>query len=101
MKTLLAILNLIAAVPLVAGAIHLFRFIYIAEPIDESGTLGIIGGTEGPTSIYLSSKPGPSALLVVGLYMALLVWNGIAFWKERNTERKGAANSGSAGATPE
>lgn len=87
MKRFLAFLNLVAIAPLVVLAIGLVQVIYLAEPMDESGTLRIIGGTDGPTSIFIASTPGPSVLLLIVFYIGLLVWNAVAFWKQRSNEK--------------
>ncbi len=63
----------------------------------EAGSIGIIGGADGPTSIYLTSKLAPSLLAPIAVaaysYMALVpviqppIMKALTTEKERKIER--------------
>ena len=84
MKRVLAISNLIAASLLTLFLLLPLVLAHVAKPIGDSGAEGIIiGGTDGPTAIFLSSEPSILALTFVILMAGLLFWNAHTMWKER------------------
>ena len=84
MKRFLAVSNLIAASLLTLFLLLPLVFAHVANPIGNSSEEGIIiGGTNGPTAIFLSGAPGIPALVFVILTAGLLYWNAHTMWKER------------------
>jgi hypothetical protein len=84
MKRVLAISNLIAASLLTLFLLLPLVLVHVVKPIGDSGEEGIIiGGTDGPTAIFLSSEPSILALTFVILMAGLLFWNAHTMWKER------------------
>ncbi len=88
MKRILAISNLIAASLLTLFLLIPLVLTHVAYPIGDSGEEGIIGGTDGPTAIFLSSEPSILALTFVILVAGLLFWNAHTMWKERNANNR-------------
>jgi len=89
MKRILAIGNLIAASVLTLSLLLPFLFSRLADPIGDSNTEGlIIGGTDGPTAIFLSAEASIPALILVILTAGLLFWNAHIMWKERECQHQ-------------
>jgi Na+-transporting methylmalonyl-CoA/oxaloacetate decarboxylase beta subunit len=84
MKRVLAISNLIAASLFTLFLLIPLVLAHVAKPISNSEEEGmIIGGVDGPTTIFLSSEPSIPALIFVILMAGLLFWNAHTMWKER------------------
>lgn len=84
MKRVLAISNLIAASLLTLFLLLPLVLPHVAHPIGDFGGEGIIiGGTDGPTTIFLSFESSIPALIFAILMAGLLFWNAHTMWKER------------------
>ena len=81
MRRILAVLNILGAIPLVAIVIRLGIILFEAGPVDAAGTPGILGGSDDPTTIMAASPPDAPLLAALAFYAALLVCNAISFWK--------------------
>ncbi|MCI6639375.1 MAG: sodium ion-translocating decarboxylase subunit beta [Pygmaiobacter massiliensis] len=78
-----------------AGAVFLLWLVQMAfclyQSINLAGSVGIIGGADGPTAIYVAAQPGPFGLLplFIGLWVCyrLFQYNGFG---SRSQYRKAA-----------
>lgn len=91
MKKLLAILNIVATIPLASLAIGIFLVGYVVKPIDDSGTVGSIGGADGPTSIFIANEPGAYAPLVCAAVRIFACMQRHCILEGQDTERSVAA----------
>ncbi|VDY44042.1 oxaloacetate decarboxylase beta chain [Salmonella enterica subsp. enterica serovar Daytona] len=85
------------------GALTLNYFGLISFTLPQAAAIGIIGGADGPTAIYLSGKLAPELLGAIAVaaysYMALVPFNPAADYaradqRERAQNPHGAAAHG-------
>ena len=86
MNKFLAILNLIASLPVIACTIdHLF----LNDEINQADSqMGVIGGSEGPTAIFISYEPNLLSVIIMAFYTGLLVVNFLVLWKSQSTTKR-------------
>ena len=84
MKRTLAIINLIASIPVIVGVFGRADLMLNTESLNESNRLEIIGGADGPTKIFLPWDPEPFSILALGVYAGLFILNGFVFWKSKD-----------------
>jgi Na+-transporting methylmalonyl-CoA/oxaloacetate decarboxylase beta subunit len=87
MKRILAICNLIAAAIFALLFVLPLIFIHTAHPMDDSGDIGIIGGADGPTAIFISNTPSISGLVFAVLLIGLLLWNANVMWTTKGRQQ--------------
>lgn len=51
----------------------------------ESKNIGIIGGSDGPTAIYISSGSSPYAIVAIAIIAIAII--GFIIWKIRNRKK--------------
>lgn len=47
------------------------------------GTVGIIGGADGPTAIFITGKIGGTAVITMALLAVAVIGIGVFIWKKR------------------
>jgi Na+-transporting methylmalonyl-CoA/oxaloacetate decarboxylase beta subunit len=85
MKKTLAILNFIACIPVIVAGCGLAYVMFFSEPSEDPNVIGVIGGSDGPTAVFLTCQPEPLSILFLGLYVGLFLLNGVVFWKSQST----------------
>ena len=73
--------HIAASTVIATAAFYIYRFV---APRSEASSIGIIGGADGPTAIFLSGKVLPALLpnlLAVGVFILLLVlYSPVKHW---------------------
>ena len=87
MKQILAIFNLIAAAIFALLFVLPLMFMHTAPPMDDSGDIGVIGGADGPTAIFISNTPSISGVVFAVLLVGLLLWNANVMWKTKGCQQ--------------
>jgi len=82
MKIIAAILNISAAVILSLFMIISLVFTYTGEVADKEISRAIIGGSDGPTAVFIS-RPCIPILVFTVLLTSLLFYNGFLIWKTK------------------
>ena len=85
MKQILAISNLVGAS--ILSLFLMLSLVFVHEPIAGTENLGIIGGSDEPTAIFLSSEPSIPALIFIVVITGLLYINAYEMWKNRKYQQ--------------
>ncbi len=78
MKRFIPFIVIVIGVCVLIGAVmtRIFRYRVVASSIS------IIGGADGPTSIFIAGKVGDSTMLIVGI-VAIAIGTVLVLWKRR------------------
>ena len=63
-------------------------FLVLFNKVNNASTIGIIGGADGPTAIFVTSKVRESGLPPEAIYVLLLIMGIIGFLALRKIEKK-------------
>jgi len=91
MRRILAVLNLVGAVGIVL-LMHALYLLAAGKPFQTAEATGVVGGADGPITIYpCSSRPGPGLALATFL-LALFLCNAVAMWYMKKSPKEADPN---------